>query len=64
MTSIQITRETKARLARLGKKGETYESIIIWLMDSIDAVFEGSQEMHACITGDYRPEKPKKKPKT
>lgn len=36
MTSIQITRETKTRLAGFGKKGDTYEDIIIRLMDQME----------------------------
>ena len=33
MTSIQLTRETKARLASLGSKKDTYEDIIKRLID-------------------------------
>lgn len=32
-TSIQISRETKERLVKLGKKGETYDAIIRRLLD-------------------------------
>lgn len=34
ITSIQITRETKARLAQLGEKGDTYEDIIKRFLNS------------------------------
>ena len=33
-TSIQLTKETKKRLMKLGRMGDTYESIILKLLDA------------------------------
>ena len=34
-TSIQISKETKDRLAKLGIKGDTYDAIIVRLLDRL-----------------------------
>jgi len=34
-TSIQVTQETKDRLAKLGLKGDTYDNIIQRLLDKL-----------------------------
>ncbi|MHC1602380.1 MAG: DUF7557 family protein [Methermicoccaceae archaeon] len=36
-TTIQISKETKERLAQLGRKGDTYEAIIRRLLDAYEA---------------------------
>jgi len=35
-TSIQLTKETKTRLKRMGRMGDSYESIILRLLDKHD----------------------------
>jgi hypothetical protein len=35
-TSIQLTRETKERLKKRGRMGDSYESILLKLMDKED----------------------------
>lgn len=35
-TSIAVTRKTQARLKALGKKGESYEAILIKMLDAIE----------------------------
>jgi|APSaa5957512535_1039671.scaffolds.fasta_scaffold67183_1 hypothetical protein len=34
ITCIKVTRDTRAKLAGLGKKGDTYETVINSLLDS------------------------------
>lgn len=35
ITCIKVTRETRAKLAELGKKGDTYETVINSLLESV-----------------------------
>ncbi len=35
-TTIAVTRKTQARLKSLGKKGESYEAILIKMLDAIE----------------------------
>ena len=35
MTTIQVSTETKDRLAKLGIKSDTYNTIINWLLDKV-----------------------------
>lgn len=40
-TSIQVSRETKARLDKVGHKGETYNDIVNRLLDQHDRKKKG-----------------------
>lgn len=44
LTCIQLSKETKAKLDKLGIKSDTYESIILNLMDSPCAKKQGENQ--------------------
>ncbi len=43
ITTIAISKETKERLARIGRKGMTYDDIIKALLDLLEKKFDASK---------------------